>query len=94
MIKKWWVNKKKDRGLIPVTYVPSACRVRSEFEIILGEFGQCCHHRFVLGCFLIHEDATVEHGAKIRIEHGVVWFVHGIIITMKMPLMGQVCSLW
>ena len=71
--------------------VPSVGRVRSENEIVLCQFCQCCHHRFVFDRCVIHKNATVKHWAKIRIEHGVVCFVHTVIIHIKNPLTGVAC---
>ena len=55
--------------LVTIAYIPCACRMLSESEIILGEFGQRCHDRFVFDCVLVHKYSTAEHRAKVRVEH-------------------------
>ena len=62
--------------------------MRPENEIILGEFGQCCHHCFVLSGGFVHKNGTSEHRAKVRIEHRRIGFVHASIIYTTRPIMG------
>ena len=45
-----------EKRSVTIAYIPCACWVRSESEIILGEFGQRCHYRFVVDGVLVHED--------------------------------------
>ncbi len=64
---------------VTIAYIPCARRMGLELESVLGEFGQCCHYCGILGRCLIHQNRSVEHGAKVGVEHLGIRFHDSII---------------
>ncbi len=70
MLREFMVEKS---DLVTVADIPVGCAdwMGLEFKPVLCEFGQCCHHRRVLSCCVIHKNSTAEGRGQVRIEHGV-----------------------